>query len=285
MRGPGPERIQAFKDWLLERGRSQGTADLYGCNARNCLADARGATARLTREGLAPKTKRANLAALRAWCKFDSDGELLVRLDDLKLPPPERVKEKLPLARDEWDALIEAIPTVGFEPAVENAVEMICIRGFRVGDVCRLLRGQVRSGLASGLLNYRGKSGRQIEWSVAPFQHCLKWYLDQGRWRSVAHLVVHDCMEHRYFESARKKIRRSFRTLAPVIGLAPEDLSPHRLRRTYAVYFLQEVEGDLEKLRQHMGWASIATAAQYVDHSQREELDAIAARMAQRRSR
>jgi integrase len=249
------------------------------------LSDPRGPTARLTKEGLAPKTKRANLAALRAWCKFAEDGELLLRLEDLKLPPPERVKEKLPLARDEWAAIIEAVPTVGFDPAIEHAIEMICLRGFRVGDVCRLLRAQARSGVATGLLNYKGKSGRQIEWSIGPFEHCLRWFLDQQGWRCVASLIAPSSSDSTQFETARQKVRRSFRVLAPFAGLPPEELSPHRLRRTYAVYFLQEVDGDLEKLRQHMGWASIATAAQYVDHSQREELDKVAERMAQRRDR
>jgi integrase len=81
------------------------------------------------------------------------------------------------------------------------------------------------------------------------------------------------------------RLYRLFGRLAEAAGIPPSELTPHRLRRTYAVHFLDGVGGDLEKLRQHMGWASIATAAQYVDHSRREELDAVAEQVARRRGR
>ena len=57
------------------------------------------------------------------------------------------------------------------------------------------------------------------------------------------------------------------------------DLYPHRLRRTYAVQYLRALKGDPEalmKLTQHMQWASMATAMEYVDHARGDELDAAA---------
>ena len=59
-------------------------------------------------------------------------------------------------------------------------------------------------------------------------------------------------------------------------------MHPHRLRRTYSTHFLRRIQGDPQaiiKLQRHMGWASMATAAQYVDNVGKAELDAIGAQM------
>lgn len=272
--------IQGFRDWLLARGRSPYTAYQYGNCVSLCLRDGHGVTGRLVGSRLAPKTKRANLAALRAWAKWTKDADLADVLDDLKLPPPERVTAKEPLTLEEWSALLDAIPLLDLTEATRNAVEMIALRGFRVGDVCRLSRSAVRRGAQTGILNYRGKSGRQINWTVRPFESQLQWFADQRNWSVVGELVAPDSEDT--YRSARQRLYRVFPRLAAAIGVSEDELSPHRLRRTYAVHFLDQVRGDLEKLRQHMGWASIATAAQYVDHSRREELDALADSLSER---
>jgi integrase/recombinase XerD len=278
-------QIQRFSDWLIGRGRTEGTAELYAHNVAHCLADRRGLTGRLVRDGLAPKTKRTNLAALRAWAKYTKDTSLLETLDDLKLPPPERIHEKRPLTLDEWDGVIAAVDELPFKEAEAAALMMICMRGFRVGDVCRLTKRAVREGVRTGLLNYRGKSGRQIEWTVAPFREHLDWFAAQKGWRHAYDLIMPRSAERLRYKAARLRLYRLFGRLAEAAGIPPSELTPHRLRRTYAVHFLDGVGGDLEKLRQHMGWASIATAAQYVDHSRREELDAVAEQVARRRGR
>jgi len=61
--------------------------------------------------------------------------------------------------------------------------------------------------------------------------------------------------------------------------LGIEDLHPHRLRRTYAVAYLRANKGDPEaliNLQQHMQWAGIATAMEYVNHLRGREIDAVA---------
>lgn len=82
--------------------------------------------------------------------------------------------------------------------------------------------------------------------------------------------------------AARLNVERVFSRLGEEIGLEAGAVTPHRLRRTYAVNFLQAVDGDVVKLKDHMGWASLQTAMRYVDHSQREELDKVAAAMMRR---
>jgi len=276
-----PKKIQKFFQWLRDRGRSEGTAELYANDVTLCLGDSRGVTARLVTEGLAPKTKRHNLAALRAWAKFARDQKLVDVLDDIKLPPPERVTEKAPLSLEEWQDLLDTIPDLHLPEPDENALTMIAIRGFRVGDVCRLSRKAVTQGLQTGILNFRGKSNRQLAWTVAPFEDELRFFASNRGWEKVCDLIAPNGKDR--YKSARQRLYRAILRLADLLGIPQSELSPHRLRRTYAVHFLDQVGGDLEKLRQHMGWANISTAAQYVDHSRREELDALAAEMAKRR--
>lgn len=261
--------------------------ELYGGSVKSCLRDQRGLTARLIRDGLAPKSKRVNLAALRAWARFTKDADLAELLADLKLPPPHRVHEKRPLELEDWDRLIDAIDQLDAQvrlPMAERAaIEMICLRGFRVGDVCRLTRVAVRNGLHTGLLNYRGKGNRQITWTAKPFESQLEELLTERGWTTVADLIAPDANRETRVRAARQRLARRFRRLARLADIPVDEMTPHRLRRTYAVHFLDQVGGDIEKLRQHMGWANINTAAQYVDHSRREELDRFAEEMARRR--
>jgi integrase len=80
--------------------------------------------------------------------------------------------------------------------------------------------------------------------------------------------------------AASKAAARALNVCAERAGI--DDLYPHRLRRTYAVEYLRAMKTDPEavvKLQQHMQWASLATAMQYVDHHRGAELDVAAEAM------
>jgi integrase len=70
-------------------------------------------------------------------------------------------------------------------------------------------------------------------------------------------------------------ITRSLEKCALNIGLDVDDVHPHLLRHTYATRYYEACQ-DPKKLQDHMSWANIATAMNYVGQSSREELDAIA---------
>ena len=287
MKGPGEEDLAAFAAWMVGRGRSPDTAAQYVGKIRACFADRRGLTGRLTGSSLAPKSRRQNLAALRAWARFAKDHELRERLDDLKMAPPERVLEKIPLTEDEWADMIEALTELDgqIDPVVHACLEMICLRGFRVGDVARLERAAVNQAARTGVLNYRAKGGRQLQWEAGAFMHCLEVLREHRRWSLVADLIspnAADTERRPRWHAARQRLQRSLPIVVEAAGLPVEEVTAHRLRRTYAVHYLEEVGGDIVKLQKHMGWASIQTASAYVDHSQRRELDEVAERMRQR---
>ena len=281
------EDLAAFHRWMVKRGRSPDTANQYVGKITACYEDSRGVTARLTQNGLAPKSRRQNLAALRAWAKYSKDHELRDRLDDLKMPPPERVLEKTPLTEDEWADVIDALAELEekLDPVMHASIEMICIRGFRVGDVVRLERSEISQAMRTGVLNYQAKGGRQLRWEAAPFEHCLRVFQERRRWSMVADLIsptAQDTRERPRWHAARQKVQRALPLVVDAAGLPMDETTPHRMRRTYAVHYLEEVDGDITKLQKHMGWASIQTAAAYVDHSQRRELDEVGERMRQR---
>jgi len=273
--------LQQFSDWMVKRGRSPDTAYQYVSRIRQCAADDRGITSRLTAAGLAPKSRRQNLASLRAWARFAGDQALRDQLDDLKLPPPERVLEKKPLSEDQWSEMIAAIDQVTMSDVKRAAIEMICVRGFRVGDVCRLTRSAIMQALETGVLIYPGKSGRQLQWESAPFEHCLRVFVAQGRFGEVRDLISPRAAKDKRQQASRLALQRIFPRVAKVAGVT-DACGPHRMRRTYATGYLKETGGQIVDLQKHMGWASIATAQAYVDHSQRQQLDEVAERMRRR---
>ena len=274
--------LQRFQDWIVGRGRSEGTAGLYARNVRLCHDDPRGLKARLTTSSLSPAARRLNLASLRAWCRFAGNDKLAVELEDLKMPRLERVVEKKALTTRQWADLLEALDDFEEDENVLAAMQMICLRGFRVGDVCRLTRAEIREGLESGVLIYRAKAGRHIHWSVKPFRHCLEQLLSERGWNRVRDLISPRGSEANRQRASRIRIERAFQELATLAGLDPDTVYPHRLRRTYAKHYLKEVKGDPVKLQKHMGWASIQTAIAYVDEEEREVLDRDADRMMRR---
>lgn len=273
--------LAAFKEWMLSRGRAEDTANLYCRHLRQCFAE-RNLKSRLLSRKLSPNTKRGVLAALRAWCKFADDPQLAAELDDIKLPAPERVTEKVPLRREDWDNFVRAVELQPMDEDMRAVARMIAVRGFRVGDVCRLTPATVRQGLETSTLIYTAKSGRHLPWGIGPYAQSLEQFLSSRGWKQVADLISHRGQKRSRMRAARLNVERTFSSLGEEIGLEPGEVTPHRLRRTYAVYFLQAVDGDIVKLKDHMGWASLATAMRYVDHSQREELDKVAAQMLKR---
>jgi site-specific recombinase XerD len=275
-------RLDAFHAWVLRRGRSETTADNYRWQVGRCLAAPR-VSDRIRDGALSPNSRRLALAALRAWGRFREDGKLLAELDDIRVPPAERVSEKIPLERDDWWNLIDAVAS---SPALEEherqALLLICKRGIRAGGVTSLRKDHVTAALRNGILVFESKK-RTLRYGIDPIRAELEAIAAlPGRWRTLADLLCPRGDESRRPSAARKHLWRLLRQVAGDAGIRPEDIYPHRLRHTYATEFLRQVGGDIEKLRKHMDWKDIKTAAGYAHHAKREELDQVAQQMMQR---
>lgn len=264
-----------FQTWLLERGRSEGTANAYATNLRSCAGDPKGITHRLVAGRLAPNSLRTNLAALRAWAVFSEDPKLHKRLGDIRLPPARRVHTKLPLEVEELRKVIRHVQTckMGNE-AMRQVILIMAIRGFRSGDVLRLRRTEIQRALSTGKLVYEGKGRKRIEFSAEPFRAQLQALFEMKDWERVRDLITTSDNP----KVASVKVWRASRRTAKKAGVL--DMNPHRYRHTFATMYLEQLRGDpnaIIKLQKYMGWESMNTAARYVDKVSQDELDEIGA--------
>lgn len=273
-----PQKLEAFRAWLLARGRSEGTADLYVKNLRRCAAEDV-LTSRLVGGDLAPLTRRTNKAAIAAWAKYTKDADLAEAISEIKLPPARRVAIKVPLAVADWQRVVKHLATCELDDRVRAVCLVIAKRGLRVSDALRIRRTEVAAALKSGVLSYVGKGAKRHEVSAQPIRAQLEALAGFKGWERIGDLV--STGKHRH--TAAKRIRRAFACVARQLEL--EGVHPHRFRRTYATTYLEEHKGDpraIIKLQHHMGWASMQTAALYADAVDRDELAAAGDKMSER---
>lgn len=269
------KNLEKFHAWLLARGRTEGTADVYLINVRTCGADPKGITHRLVGGDLAPKTRRLNLAALRAWAKFGKDLELADVLSDLRLPPARRQKAKIPLDQPAWRAIVQHIQhdAILTEP-MRHTLLIMARRGLRCSDVLRMRRTDIVRAIDTGRLVYEGKGRKRIEIDATPIMPSLEALRGFKGWDRVRELISTSTAPI----IARKSVIRASKTVGKDIGI--EDMTPHRFRHTFATRFLAELQGDpnaLVKLQRFMDWESIQTASGYVNSVSGSELDRVGA--------
>jgi integrase len=267
--------LKKFRTWMLDRGRVEGTVDLYANNIRSCGGDATGITHRLVAGKLSPNSLRTNIAALRAWALFTKDGELSSTLNDMRLPPPRRVRAKLPLEAMEWRKVVRHLQSCEMaNEAMRQVLLIVAIRGFRSGDVLRLRRTDVIRALDTGKLTYEGKGRKRLVFSATPIKAQLKALADIGGWNRVSDLISSSKIQR----VISTKVCRAAKRAAKTVGVA--EMNPHRFRHTFATRYLDELKGDpnaIVKLQKYMGWESMATAARYVDQVSQDQLDEIGA--------
>jgi integrase len=269
----GTSDLDRFHTWVVDRGRDEQTANLYQRQLRSAFGHEKGWRGRLNDRNLSPKTRHVIKASLRAWARYKDDEALEKQLKDIKLPTAQRAKAKRPLERKEWAQLLGAIDEAPEPAPVRAVIGLMAVRGFRVGDVLRMTRKEIKAAVAEGIVSYEAKGGRRLEFGVlSRMKKYLKMLVSESPdWSRVSDIVSPEAA----FESARHRIYMALRRVAASAGLKPNEVHPHRLRRTVAVYFLEETGGDVVKLKQYFQWASVEVAAGYVDHNQREELDKI----------
>lgn len=263
-----------FSKWLISRDRTPGTARVYASHVKEALTYAGGPAERVRDRKLAPKTRVLAWAALRAWAKFQGDSKLSAALDDIRRPQAQRVKEEPPLARDVWHKLQKQIDkSKELEDPMRAVLGMLAHRGFRVGDVLRATREEVLEARRTSVLRIVIKRGKRGRFTTKRFAKYLDMLVAVRGWERVYELFA------KKPASAAQAVRRALHTVAGEIGLDQDLIHPHLLRRTYASAYLAAAKGDLTKLKAHMQWDSIATAAAYTDYYEDTELDEIAERI------
>lgn len=278
---PTARQYKAFRTWLESRGRSQGTIDLYVGDVRSAF-EAGGFEARLGDRTLAPKTRHRIRTAGRQWARRFKNVRLEQKLRDFKLPKPRRATAKTPITRDELFALIEGIDRAhDLQPTMRAVLGMLACRGFRIGDVLRLRRVELRAAVESGVLCFEAKGGLRVEFRLLStfMRHALTLANAEGRWSHVDALISPRARRQRR-KAAARAVARALTEVAVRCGIY--NLHPHRLRRTYAVEYLRGLSGDPEALmmlKEHMAWESMDTVAEYVNHARGQQLDEAAERI------
>lgn len=268
--------LAKFRDWLTARGRSSGTAALYSKNVEMCSHDA-SMTARLVGGELAPKSKHANAAALRAWAKFAKDQDLADIVADIRLPPAQRLKAKLPLEPEAWKVfVVHTRKAKWIRPHLRAVVLIMAIRGLRSGDSLRIKRAEVKDGLKTGKLSFEGKGRKRHEIAVAPIRAELEELAAQPQWERVSDLFgkIGD-------RSVSNRVARTVKRLAKECKV--EGCHPHRLRRTVAHRFLVELGPDplaMAKLLKFMGWSNVQTAMSYVGEVDQGDIQDVGSKIA-----
>jgi site-specific recombinase XerC len=246
---------------------------------------------RVRDRALSPKSRRVVLAAWRSYARFlkrtpktAAEGDrLLDDLSDVRLPSPVRKTPQVPLPRPVYDLLRAAIDEDGDErPAIRAALGIVACRGLRSIDVRRIRRPEVAAALKSGVLGFVAKGDRRIEMGVTDNYRRYLESLDEefdGSGKKVVWELLAPTSR-----TAHKNLSTALKRVAKTLPLADHDVELgnvrlHILRRTYAVTFIDAVGGDIVRLQNHMQWANIATAANYLDHSRRLELDQVAENM------
>lgn len=267
--------VPGFKEWLVSRNRDPDTAEGYGSDVMLALNHPKGILGRLRERNLAPKTLRRTLASLRAWAKYSKNEDLTKNLSDIRLPPPNRKVAKLPLSKEEWELVIAEIDRADYLSSAERAaLGIMAMRGLRVGDVLRMTYEEIARGVASGVLTYEAKGRKRIEVGIKSIRGYLELLLGYQNWERVHDLISTRAKQRQ--SSASQQISRAIKEVGKKVGIPPQEMYPHRLRRTYATYYLGATNGNLEQLRSHMSWSSITTAAGYADYHERETLESIA---------
>jgi integrase len=264
------KNLQDFRMWMLERGRSEGTADLYITNIKTCAADRKGMTARLVGGKLAPNTLRSNLASLRAWARYSKDTDMQARLGDIRLPPARRVSSKPPLELEQWKRVVVHLQTCKIDEAMRQVLLIMALRGMRCGDVLRMTKTEVQRAVDTGKLVYEGKGRKRIEFSARPLMAPLRALAAMPGWVRVRDLIA------KRPATAKMKVWRCSRRTAKQVGI--KEFNPHRYRHTFATNYLKQLAGDpnaIIKLQKYMAWESMSTAARYVDSVSQTQLDAV----------
>lgn len=281
--------LAGFRAWLDEHGLAPGTCDEYVRDLHTAQNVNRrmqtGLVTRLRDDALAPKTRRRTLAAGRRWADYTRDEDLRETLKKIRLPPARRKSAKVPLAREQLFALIDELDKADvFAKPMRAVIGMMACRGLRCGDVLRLHADELAAARDTGVLAYEAKGRRRLEFKVLKtYRRWLVMLGDaMGDNARVAELIAPGGIDnHRaQMKAAAKAVERALAKIAVAAGIF--GLYPHRLRRTYAVEYLRSLKGDPEaimKLTQHMQWASVATAMEYVDHARGDELNEAAERI------
>ncbi|MBT7026781.1 MAG: tyrosine-type recombinase/integrase [Verrucomicrobia bacterium] len=232
----------------------------------------------LGRRKLSQAAIRLRFSALNSFYKFLMRRGLVESspVKDVTLPKPTK---RLPqfLNIDQMNALLDA-PMQEFEAkrvakkATKKKVsavpylrdrailETIYSCGLRIGEICRMLAGEIEPDEHVVNVHGKGKKERQVPIGRAAVE-AIRLY-----WERLAKSPALD--EHVFFASEKKRsaiyprlVQLRLKNYLSASGLDPS-LTPHKLRHSYATHLL-DAGADLRSVQEMLGHANLTTTQVY----------------------
>ena len=280
---PDPRHIEAFLEMLAaERGAAANTLSAYRADLEDFRAFAAGAGGsasaagtemlsaylrRLSDLGLKPRTAARRLSALRQFFRFLArEG---VRPDDpTELLEGPRLPANLPkaLTEAEVEALIAgAAKLPGHRgPLAVAALELLYCSGLRAGELVELSAAALRED--ESMVAVRGKGGKE---RLVPISRRAREAALAARQALVGRGRKGATPPRWLFPAraasghmTRQGLGLLLKDAALAAGIAPERVSPHVLRHSFASHLLDR-GADLRSLQILLGHADIATKQIY----------------------
>lgn len=214
---------------------------------------------------LRPSTVNRRIEALRRLCRWAHRKKILREDPSGSMKPVRQVRRRCPrhLKREEVHAVLRAAGMSLPSQRKRNYALMQCLlqTGLRVGEVPALRVDDAVIRDRAGSLRVTGKGRKERELPLnAAVRRALREYLD-----TRGALEPHEPL----FASSRGK-RMSVRTLQHTVdglvrraGIARIPVSAQTLRHTFAMQFLKDHPGELEKLAALLGHESLEATAIY----------------------
>ncbi|WP_449240745.1 site-specific tyrosine recombinase XerD [Desulfoscipio gibsoniae] len=272
--------IRYFLNYLaLERGLAQNTITSYAldlkqfksfCMRRQVMAAGQidrvlvlNYLLELKKSGRLPATVSRHMAALRVFCRFLVDEQVL-GIDPMANLESPGLQKKLPgvLAQEEVEKLL-AQPRVGNPAGLRDKamLELMYATGMRVSELLALDLEQVN--YERGFVRCLGKGAKERIIPVGTVaRNFLTEYLRRGRAKITANKG-----ENALFLNMRGKrlTRQGFWKIIKKYALAAgidKTITPHTLRHSFATHLLEN-GADLRALQEMLGHADIATTQIY----------------------
>jgi len=228
----------------------------------------------LGRKELSQAAIRLRFSALNSFYKFLMRRGLVESspVKDVTLPKPAK---RLPqfLTIDQMNALLDApmrelSAKVGTKRKVNQVLslrdrailETIYSCGLRIGEICRMLAGEIEPDDLVVNVHGKGKKERQVPIGRAAVE-AIRLY-----WERLAKPPTLD--EPVFFASEKKRsaiyprlVQLRLKKYLTVCGLDPT-LTPHKLRHSYATHML-DAGADLRSVQEMLGHANLTTTQVY----------------------
>jgi len=246
-----------FIDWLAQTGRSLDPEAIRPRDVRLFLSSLR---------DLAPSTVRRTLYGLSAFFRYLHDLEIIDRNPAAPVDPP-KIPRRLPRVPDKAECarMLEACDT----PTETAIIGLLLFAGLRRSEALGLEVADVAADLSSLRVNGKGDRERTVP-VCSQLRDILSSHL-RVRTGSQSPALLLNAVGQRMHATT---LYRIFRRVLGRAGLADAEITPHKLRHTFASTLVRNGV-DIATIGDLLGHANVSTTSIYLHSSPHSRADAV----------